>query len=376
MTLFRKNRVLYHRGRSSVAVVALASILGCSAENKDTTETQNLVKPQTAKPEVKATQLGADEERCNEADKGRVCVTNVETTGGDAEGDALRQSDAGARDGQSAASLEDGGQRADEVFTSEDLTTNDQGDTNNALADAGIEPNDDARGVDAAAGVDEPSRDEGSPAAPWTKECAAISGTVRDFRRGDREGGHPDFETRPGADEKGLVKRRLSPAGRPQLALSRPVSIESADSFKQWYEDVPGVNASFNIALQLERDGEYQEFGTTSFFPLEDLGFGPEDLGHNFGFTTELHAKFLFEGWGTFQLAGDDDLWLFVNGHLVIDLGGVHAWQTDTVDVGERAKELGLEPGNVYSLDVFHAERHSDESKLVARTNLFLVDCD
>lgn len=375
MTLFCKSRFRYERGCANVAVIALASVLGCSVgcsgDSTDTEESQNPLKPGKAKPDVQAVQLGEGEERCKDADKGRVCVTNVETADGGTHVPADRHSDAGRNDRPPVASSNDGSSSPEAPVTNDDNVTND----GNSVADAGVEISDIAQLPDAGAGGDTSSQDQGSTAPEWV-ECTAIEGIVRDFRRGDREGGHPDFETRPGIDEKGLLKRKLSSEGRPQLALSRPLSIESASSFSQWYEDVPGVNAAFNIALQLERDGQYQEFGTTSFFPLDDLGFGHEDLGHNFGFTTELHAKFLYEGSGTFELTGDDDLWLFVNGRLVIDLGGVHAWQTDTVDLAERAKELGLEPGNVYTLDVFHAERHSNESKLMARTNLYLVDCD
>lgn len=206
--------------------------------------------------------------------------------------------------------------------------------------------------------------------------CSVIRGTVRDFRRGDKEGGHPDFETKMGSGEKGLLEPTLDEQGRPQLSDGEFESIHSEESFSQWYRDVPGVNETFDVALELADEEGFKVFGTTTFFPLDDLGFGAEGLSHNFGFTTELHVQFLFQGNGSFQLAGDDDLWLFVNGGLAIDLGGVHGWQSFTLNLADVADSLCLEEGEVYSLDIFHAERHSTESKFYAKTDLFLVGCD
>ncbi len=216
------------------------------------------------------------------------------------------------------------------------------------------------------------TRDGGAAAT----SCRVIQGTVRDFRRGDREGGHPDFETKMGAGEKGLLEPRLDDQGRPRLSDGEFESVQSSDSFDQWYRDVPGVNQTFDVELELAEEDGFMVFGTTTFFPLDDLGFGAEGLSHNFGFTSELHAQFLYEGKGSFQLAGDDDLWLFVNGGLAIDLGGVHGWQSFTLNLADVADSLELEVGEVYSLDVFHAERHSTESKFYAQTNLFLAGCD
>lgn len=205
--------------------------------------------------------------------------------------------------------------------------------------------------------------------------CTVIRGIVRDFRRGDKPEGHPDFETKMGSGEKGIVKPRLDSRGRPVLAEGEFESIHSEESFGQWYRDVEGVNQTFEVTLELTQEEGYQVFGTTTFFPLDALGYGDEGLGRNFGFTTELHAYFLYDGEGSFQLAGDDDLWLFINGQLVIDLGGVHGWQSSTINVADVAESVGLEHGKVYTLDIFHAERHSTESKFYAKTNLFLAGC-
>ena len=47
-----------------------------------------------------------------------------------------------------------------------------------------------------------------------------------------------------------------------------------------------------------------------------------------------MHLKSKYEGPTTLDFAGDDDIWVFVNGRLVIDLGGIHSELVDTVNLG------------------------------------------
>ena len=47
-----------------------------------------------------------------------------------------------------------------------------------------------------------------------------------------------------------------------------------------------------------------------------------------------MHLKSKYEGPTTLDFAGDDDIWVFVNGRLVIDLGGIHTELVDTVNLG------------------------------------------
>lgn len=64
------------------------------------------------------------------------------------------------------------------------------------------------------------------------------------------------------------------------------------------------------------------------------------------------------------------DVWLFVNGTLALDLGGLHQPATGTVDLDAQAAALGISPGNSYPMDIFQAERHTVLSNFRIETTI------
>ena len=98
-------------------------------------------------------------------------------------------------------------------------------------------------------------------------------------------------------------------------------------------------------------------------------------MPHNFGFTTELHTKFQYNGGETFMFTGDDDVWVFINNHLAVDVGGLHPPESKSVNLDASATMLGITKGSVYNLDLFHAERHTPQSTFRVDTNLSFVNC-
>lgn len=88
---------------------------------------------------------------------------------------------------------------------------------------------------------------------------------------------------------------------------------------------------------------------------------------HNFSFTSEIRYWFKYELNRSFSfgITGDDDVWLFINKQLVIDIGGIHTPVAGTYVLDDTAAtKLGLVPGNVYEVAVFQAERQTTSSTL------------
>lgn len=191
-------------------------------------------------------------------------------------------------------------------------------------------------------------------------ECANILRViVRDF-----QSSHDDFEN---AGDWSAYEV-LSPIGdtrKPEKTSDNgPLHLE------EWYQNLDEVNLPFAVDLWLEPVGETFVYDSTSFFPLAGLGYMDSYL-----FTTELHTSFKYQGTEVFTFRGDDDVFVFINGHLAVNLSGVHEAQEGSVTLAEQATAFGLEVGNVYTFDLFQAERQPSESNFRLETTLDFTGC-
>ena len=185
-------------------------------------------------------------------------------------------------------------------------------------------------------------------------------------------------------------------------SLSYPWSeCSAAHEIEKWF--VPQVVATDaagkeytnavcrDIDLVLDEEGfwladisENNEDG--GFFPIDNLEFldsaktvrnpkfdWDEQLTkngkkHNYSFAMKISAQFKYIKGQYFEFRGDDDVWVFINNRLVVDIGGCHNPVERAVDLDT----LGLIEGREYPFHIFFSERNANGSNFKMRTSINL----
>ncbi len=228
--------------------------------------------------------------------------------------------------------------------------------------------------------------------------------------------GHPDFNDPldgNGVIAFGLVQSTLGANGRPTLSYANASPTDatglpkSSTRFDQWYDSASPWNIEVIRYLTLTRGANdsykydsttqgFAPFSTKGFYPIDDGGWvtqGSESLrladanindgaNHNFNFTTETRFYFQYEGTEILNFSGDDDMWVFIDGKLCLDVGGLHGAQAATMNLANPALETNVtqrgivaackthldslvtvaNPKPLVEMVIFHAERHTSGS--------------
>ena len=139
---------------------------------------------------------------------------------------------------------------------------------------------------------------------------------------------------------------------------------------------VSGIYTYSDINTKLRTTNSAGTVLTKSYFaPLYDFGLNEgivsessylKDENANGSFTTEIHTTIQYRGnVATLEFSGDDDVWVYLNNRLFVDVGGMHSKITrsnsikvETCQNGQKCdKTFGLYDGGIYDLKLFHAER-------------------
>ena len=151
--------------------------------------------------------------------------------------------------------------------------------------------------------------------------------------------------------------------------------ITSDLSFNQWFKSTPGVNISAVRLLAFTGDGVGTfEHTTDDYTPINDALFGNDYFGKNRNFTMEFSVDFVHDACagGFFEYEGDGEVWVFIDGQLVIDLAGPQVGRRQYIDVDR----LDLNDGQSYTLSFFYAQRQPVPSPFSIRTSLDIVPRD
>lgn len=124
------------------------------------------------------------------------------------------------------------------------------------------------------------------------------------------------------------------------------------------------------------------------FYPIDGLGYDailgdttdktndsgsnrPEHPNGNYALRGE--AQFIYRDDLYFEFSGDDDVYMYINGVLALDLGGAHGICTKRVNLKDVAQKCHLTEGEVATFTFFYMERNSDASNFKIETNMELV---
>ena len=196
---------------------------------------------------------------------------------------------------------------------------------------------------------------------------------------------HPDYG-KPGG--LGMVQSALGPDHKPvPTAAALP-------NFNTWFNSDPnkpmplkGAETCVNLEMGKSDDGlwEYDSYNIPvyhGYFPIDDFNTLDQNKGpscpenapappapdlHNFGFCMESHASFVYQKGQVFDFRGDDDVWVFINNKLALDIGGVHAATAGRINLDT----LGLVEGRTYPWDFFFCERQMCGSSLRIKTTIY-----
>jgi fibro-slime domain-containing protein len=233
--------------------------------------------------------------------------------------------------------------------------------------------------------------------APTAPGCLVFKGKAFDF-----VSSHSDFQFPSDGEiqvaQTSFVTDTLGSDGNPVLGADfKTAKVASAASFKEWFTSTPAVNKVVDIEMTAAKrspSSPLYAFGgdEMGWYPIDGKGQGNVDIVspdvavgeeitldpmHNQLFSTKIEAQFYYQGGKNETLISesDDDSWIFINGKLAVENGGLHGFIPASVKLDEAAAKLGIKPGKHYPITFFYAERQFGAAKYRVTSNMLFSHC-
>ena len=125
-------------------------------------------------------------------------------------------------------------------------------------------------------------------------------------------------------------------------------------------------NDTINPGFYPVDDFEYLDSAKTVKNPKFD--WNVNGCRHNYSFAMKISAQFQYIPGQYFEFRGDDDVWVFIDNRLAVDIGGCHS----PVEGAVNLDTMGLEEGKIYPFHIFFSERNATGSNFKMRTSINL----
>ena len=158
--------------------------------------------------------------------------------------------------------------------------------------------------------------------------------------------------------------RNTSAAGKTEFCYQ-------GNAFTTFYPFLPIVDGNGNNTNGVTKTPYFKDPGVQE--TNANLG---NYMNRNFNFALVSDGEFVYHEEDNlfFDFEGDDDVYLFINNKLVMDIGGAHSISKETVELNEYKNDLDLKDGEVYSFKFFYLERHGFGANMRINTNIRVTD--
>lgn len=179
------------------------------------------------------------------------------------------------------------------------------------------------------------------------------------------------------------------------VALKNPICLmDNGIYYNSWYRDTENsirvpIQLKFNKVDDVLLNGKLipkYRYENNYFWPIDndgwksksgesyELAVGNDHKQHNFHFTLEMSLEAIFIPGTSFKFRGDDDLWVFINGIIAMDLGGLHASIDGEIKMSNSEsfmKKYNLTVGQPFNFRLFFAERCTTASRFIVETTIY-----